>query len=176
MKLPVILCDDPDANDVFDLRGILSRGGPCRLALVVEPEKEAGSASAGAPEGATEARYRLTSAVANGVPPRTFTLGEAPAALLELAGSPPILVTFVSRATAPLVEALAADERTARLLRVGVTGVRLDDNYNLAQKLLGERKLHYHEHSRALEKLLQPRLATMLRARVEVQSGGSVQA
>jgi hypothetical protein len=93
-----------------------------------------------------------------------FAAAQSADALARLVGPPFVLVVFLSVATLPLVEALHADERTRPLLKLGITGWRLDPDYNLTQKLVAQGKLHYHEHGVSLERLLCRRLDLMLRA------------
>ncbi len=100
-------------------------------------------------------------------------MAEAAHVLAPLSGEQPILVSFVSYATTPLIVALAHDDAFKDGLRVGITGVRLDTDYNLARKLIVDELLHYHEHTRALEKVLNNRLRLMLNAHQDRRRAGS---
>jgi hypothetical protein len=176
VKPALVLCDDPRESGSFELESALAKRGPFRLIAVLEPEPAETSPIRTADDGIStvattyagttrpEARYRFRQAASkNGSGPRSFGASEAAATLSQLAAGPFVLVAFVSPATVPLVAALHADERTRAFLRCGVTLPRLDRDYNLAQTLVSEGKLHYHEHSQHLEKMLQKRLQTMLR-------------
>ena len=177
MPLSAILVDDPTRHAPFDLARVLKRCGAVNLALVVEPEpgptpEDAGTdgtalaAACAATYGAPvplpryQARY-LSRTVISG---SRFAAADSAAALARLVRPPFVLVVFSSAATLPLIEALHADERTRALLKLGITGWRLDPDYNLTQKLVSQGKLHYHEHGVSLERLLCRRLEVMQRA------------
>ena len=177
MKTPVVLIDDPQANDQFDLKGTLAHWGGGLLA-VIEP-LEGGAAGEAVPDEAllgkndsettrvlktARVRYQLTTKD-KGV--RPFEVAEGPQTLLQLGAKPLLLVGFVSAATFPLFMACATREETRDFLRVGVTGVRMDGDYNLARKLMVDGGIAYHEHTRALEKVLCRRLELMLTAHHE---------
>jgi hypothetical protein len=170
----ILLVDDPEANHVFDLRAVLERGRVGPLVAVARPGERLANDSA-------PAAIVAASAVSAGapVPMRAYVVenartpfaseqrpvGAAVEALVAAAGTPPAaLVVFVSVATLPLVEALHADPRTRTWLRLGITDVKLDPAYTLAQKLVFDRKLHYHEHTLSLERLLDKRLHSMWEA------------
>jgi hypothetical protein len=177
VKTPVVLIDDPQANDQFDLRGTLARWGGGLLA-VIEPLPGAAAGEAEPAENllgkndsettrslkTARVQYRLTK---KGSPDRTFEVAEGPPALLQLGAKPLLLVGFVSAATFPLFMACATQDGTRDFLRVGVTGVRMDGDYNLARKLIVDGGIAYHEHTRALEKVLCRRLELMLTAHDE---------
>ena len=170
MKPAVVLFDDPKESGPLDLESALAKRGPFRLVAVLEPEPAGDSAPPGA-------RYRFRRAAAkNGAGPPRFTASEVPAHLSQLGAGAFVVVAFVSPATVPLLVALHADPRTRPFLRCGVTLPRLDRDYNLAQTLISEGKLHYHEHSQHVEEMLPKRLKAMLRVQSARQAaaGGPV--
>jgi hypothetical protein len=171
-KCPVVLVDDPRANDQFDLNRVLSGWRYGLLAVVEpratqaaasgagEPAEAAGVSQSAEPAGEVE-RYSISG---RGMTAREFAAPEAGAVLKGLRASPLLVVSFVSHSTFPLLNALAQDEYTRDFLKVGVTGVRMDSSFNLAQKLLADGKIAYHEHSLALERVLLNRLGLMQQA------------
>ena len=177
MKTPVVLIDDPQANDQFDLQGTLAHWGGGLLA-VIEPLPGTAAGEAEPPESllgkndsettrslkTARVRYRLTK---KGSQERTIEVAEAPSVLLQLGAKPLLLVGYVSASTFPLFMACATQEGTRDFLRVGVTGVRMDGDYNLARKLIVDGGIAYHEHTRALERVLCRRLELMLTAHDE---------
>ena len=168
MKPAVVLFDDPRESGPLDLESALGKRGPFRLVAVLEPE----AAGPPAPSPAA-ARYCFRHAAAkNGAARPSFVASEAPAALLQLGAADFAVVAFVSPATVPLLVALHGDARTRPFLRCGVTLPRLDRDYNLAQTLISEGKLHYHEHSQHVEEMLPKRLKTMLRVQSARQAAG----
>lgn len=184
-KHGAVLVDDPIANSHYDLRRTL-RGWRFGLAAVVTPVHVQGN---GTPSDSVDETFvgkndsETTRALKNapfryhvegkGSGRREFLGAEAADVLGPLAGDAPILVSFISYATTPLVVALAHADAFKNALRVGITGVRLDTNYNLARKLIVDELIHYHEHTRALEKVLCNRLALMLQAHQERRRAGS---
>lgn len=180
MKTPVVLIDDPQANDQFDLEGTLKRWGGGLLAVIVPFPGTVPATSASTAEGllgkndsettralkTANVRYRLTTKSRDS---REFGATEGPGALLQLGADPLVVVGFVSAATFPLFMACATQDGTRDFLRVGITGVRMDGDYNLARKLVVEGGIAYHEHTRALEKVLCRRLELMLTAHQERQ-------
>jgi hypothetical protein len=177
----LILVDDPVVGAPFDLRRVLGRGRR-RLAAVVEPlpgtdggppadadaaaaVAQAAARTAGAP--VPDTRYRLAPAGRATALIDGLAATDVVAALLQHVPAPGGIVAVVSRATLPLLEALAAGERTRSLLRVGVTGSELDVPFNLARKLAADGKLHYHEHTPVLSRVLAKRLDAMLLAHAE---------
>ena len=195
-KTPAVLIDDPEVNDQYDLRRVLSGWGH-GLAAVIEPTAEQATGDPAPPESSpvsrsptapaavpasksdsvttralksAPVRYRIEG---KGVVSRTFAAAEGPQVLSALGVSPLVLVCFVSYSTSPLVVALAHHEWSRDFLRVGITGVRMDTVYNLARKLIVDGEIAYHEHTRALEKLLCPRLELMLLAHEERRRGAA---
>ncbi len=183
-KHPVILIDDPRTNTTFDLQRPL-RGWRGGLAAVVTPVGEPsaeGAESAQAPYAGkndshstrvlkhADVRYTL---VGKRSGEREFRVAECAEVFAPWASEEPILVGFVSYATTPLLVALAHADAFRDALRVGVSGVRLDTQYNLARKLIVDGLIHYHEHTLALEKVLNSRLALMLQAHQERRRAGS---
>jgi hypothetical protein len=194
-KTPAVLIDDPEANDQYDLRRVLSGWRHGLLAVVspaepseaAAPEAAAGPAAPERPDAASKDAASksdsLTTRTLKGatrhfrlegksIPPRTFAAAEGPEVLRGLGAAPLLFVCFISYATCPLVVALAHHEWSRGMLRVGVTGVRMDTGYNVARKLIVDGEIAYHEHTRALEKLLCPRLELMLQAHEE-RAGGA---
>jgi len=178
----LVLVDDPVANDVFDLQGLLAAGDSGHLAAIaVAVPAAAGAASEALAAGALTAgadlaavRYRVTWPGASGVrdgAEREGTPEEAVGFFLERPGLPFAVIVFVSSATLPMVEALHAEERTRPLFKLGVTGPRLDTPYNLARKLVRDGKIHYHEHTLTLPVVLHKRFATMVRAHATAARG-----
>ncbi len=177
VKSAAVLVDDPRANDEYDLQRALAPWGAGLLA-VIEPLPQEEVAGDGAPSPAfgpsdspttralksARVRYRLR---AKGNETRDFAVAEAPQVLLQLGGPALVVVCFVSAATFPLLMQLSQDETTRSMLRVGITGVRMDGDYNLARKLILDGAIAYHEHTRVLEKVLCRRLELMLAAHTE---------
>ena len=176
VKTPAVLVDDPRANDEYDLPRALAdwSGG---VAAVIEPLRfeAAGDAASGAALGPSDSettrglktarvRYRLRP---KGGDEREFGVEEGPQVLQQLGQPALLLVCFVSAATFPLIMRLAQHEATRSMLRVGITGVRMDGDYNLARKLIVDGGIAYHEHTRVLDKVLCHRLELMQRAHVE---------
>jgi hypothetical protein len=175
-KNSAILIDDPIANSHYDLRRTL-RGWRFGLAAVITPVADTGN---GAPDSPASEAFvgkndsDTTRALKNAsiryhvegkeIDERDFHGTEGVDVLVPLAGSAPVLVSFVSYATAPLIVALAHADAFKNILRVGITQVRMDTNYNLARKLIVDELIHYHEHTRVLEKVFCKRLALMLQA------------
>lgn len=183
-KHPAILVDDPVVNGHFDLRRTL-RGWRAGLAAVITPladTEDAQPATSATPyagkndsESTLTLKHRVVRYRVEGkqTGEREFSAAECAAVLQPLASEAPILVSFVSYATAPLIVALAHTEAFATILRVGVSGVRLDTQYNLARKLIVDGLIHYHEHTLVLEKVLCHRLRLMLEAHEERRRAGS---
>lgn len=178
----LVLVDDPIANDLFDLRGLLATGDSGHLAAIAMATPAAAGATSEAVEaGARTAgadivsvRYRVLSPGSKGVRENSELEGtpeEAVGFFLERPGLPFAVIVFVSPATLPLVEALHTDERTRPLFKLGVTGPRFDNPYNLARKLIRDGKIHYHEHTLTLPVVLHKRFATMLRAHATAARG-----
>lgn len=194
-KTPAVLIDDPRWNEGFDLRRTLS-GWKDGLLAVIQPVAAAGSGAAGeataaggdgAPavgsvtfgksdstttRGLKTAPMRYTIS-GKGITPREFSAAEGPEVLRGLGVSPLLVVCAVSYANYPLIVALASHEHTRDFLRVGVTGVRMDTVYNLARKLIVDGQIAYHEHTRALDKVLCARLELMLRAHADRRRAGA---
>ncbi len=184
MKTPVVLLDDPTANDEYDLEAILGGwshgiagiitpldaampgdGGsaPASDATAVGSAEGEGLAAAGRSDSETtltlkraRIRYRMRG---KGVP-RDLEVATGPP-LVRALGPSLLVVGFVSAATFPLLVALAQHADTRDVLRVGITGVRLDHSYNLARKLILDGVITYHEHTRTLAKVLCARLELM---------------
>jgi hypothetical protein len=161
----LVLVDDPGANDLFDLKGLLGGGASGYLAASVVPKSGADGPQAGlftvawaADAGGRDDR-------------RDGTATMVIEALLDKPALPFAVVAFVSAATLPFLEALYADERTRGVFKLGVTGPRLDTPYNLARKLIRDGKIHYHEHTLTLPVVLHKRLATMQRAHAATARG-----
>lgn len=180
----VVLIDDPVENSHYDLQRTLGKWTG-DLVAVITPVAEADTAPAG--DGAADfvgkndseatralknapVRYRIAGKKTD---ERAFLAGEAAGILAPFAGDALILVSFVSYATTPLIVALAHADAFKGALQVGVTGVRLDTNYNLARKLIVDGLIHYHEHTRALERVLGNRLNLMMTAHQERRRAGS---
>ena len=157
----LVLVDDPIANDLFDLKGLLATGASGHLAAIAVPSQ--GGAG----------RYRIDSPGGSGAPiaSREGTPEDAIGWFLERPSLPFAVIAFVSSATLPLLEALHADPRTRDLFKLGITGPRLDTPYNLARKLVRDGKIHYHEHTLTLPVVLHKRFATMLRAYADAARG-----
>ncbi|UCE01758.1 MAG: hypothetical protein JSW67_10835 [Candidatus Latescibacterota bacterium] len=177
-KTPALLIDDPEANDLYDLQRTL-RGWKYGLAAVVRAVGAEEGAQASADTSAFAAkndslttkalksagiRYRVSG---KGIPEREFLGSEGAEVVRALASPTLVVVSFVSNATYPLLVALARDDATRDFLRVGVTGVRMDTAYNLARKLMFDGDISYHEHTRAVERVLCSRLELMLGAHDE---------
>jgi hypothetical protein len=177
-KTPALLIDDPEANDLYDLRRTLG-GWKHGLAAVVAPIAAEEGAEASADTSAfagkndsltTKAlktagiRYRISG---KGVLEREFLATEGAEVVRALASPSLVVVSFISNATYPLLIALARNDATRDFLRVGVTGVRMDTAYNLARKLMFDGDISYHEHTRAVERVLCSRLELMLGAHDE---------
>ncbi len=171
----LVLVDDPIANDLFDLQGLLATGDSGHLAAIaIAVPAATGAISAAVAAGARTAgsdivsvSYRVTSPGSKGVREESELEGtpeEAVEFFLQRPGLPFAVIVFVSAATLPMVEALHTDERTRALFKLGVTGPRFDTPYNLARKLVRDGKIHYHEHTLTLPVVLHKRFATMLRA------------
>lgn len=161
----LVLVDDPIANDLFDLKGLLAGGTSGQLAAIATPLEAGGAAG--------PARYRVVSPGGSGEPiaTRDGTPEEVIGFFLERPGLPFAVIGFVSSATLPLLEALHADPRTRDLFKLGITGPRFDTPYNLARKLIRDGKIHYHEHTLTLPVVLHKRFATMLRAHAAAARG-----
>lgn len=182
VKIPALLLDDPSANDLYDLSGILS-GWKDGVAGVIVPLGLAtpeGDGKGPAPAAKNDSettralksariRYRLER---RGEQPREFDPATGPELVRGL-GPTLVVVGFVSPATFPLLVALAEHESTRGFLRVGVSGVRLDHSYNLARKLFADGVIAYHEHTHALARVLCRRLDLMLAAHAERQRAGA---
>ena len=184
LKTPVVLLDDPAANDEYDLEAIL-RKWPHGIAGIITPLDAAMQVDDGwAPTtdatavGSAEGEGMVAAGRSDSE--TTLTLkrariryrlrGKGAARELDVATSPPIVralgasllvVGFVSAATFPLLVALGQHADTRDLLRVGITGVRLDHSYNLARKLIVDGVISYHEHTRTMAKVLCARLELM---------------
>lgn len=183
-KHPALLIDDPAENHHYDLHGTLRRwrGG---LAAVVTPVPEAGARASDhaaveyTGKNDSESTRILKNAArryqvnGRGTGEREFGAAEAADVLRPLVGDGLVVVAFTSYATAPLIVALAHADGFRDSLRVGVSGVRMDTNYNLARKFMVDDLIHYHEHTRALDKLLRNRLVLMLRAHEDRRQAGS---
>ena len=183
MKPPAVLLDDPDANAHYDLRGTLAGWGPGLIAVVeplaaaaVADAAPASGGAAAAPAGKSDSdttralksarvRYRME---AKATAAREFEVAEGPVVLRALA-SPLLIVAFVSPRTFPLLVALGQHPASRAWLRVGITGVAMDQPYNLARKLIMEGAIAYHEHTRTLEKVLCRRLQLMVASHAERQ-------
>ena len=184
----VVLIDDPLENHHYDLQRTLRKWSGS-LAAVVTPmaETTATAAATAAGDGVAEFvgkndsestrtlknapfRYQIQGKQSSAP---VFLAGEAAGILGSIASDALILVSFVSYATTPLIVALAHADAFKGALRVGVTGVRLDTNYNLARKLIVDGLIHYHEHTRVLEHVLGKRLALMLDAHQARRRAGS---
>jgi len=174
VSLPLVLVDDPTRPVPFDLVRTV-KACPTRLAWIVEPvgastdaaaEGEALAAACAATAGSPVAlpRYRAHVFGDRRRAPAEFAAAQTAETLAGLVPPPFVLVVFVSRATLPLVEAVHADSRTRALLRIGITGWKLGPEYNLAQKLVAQGKLEYHEHAMTLERTFCQRLGRMLEA------------
>ena len=184
MKTPVVLLDDPAANDEYDLEAILGKwshgiagiitpldaamqgndgSAPASDATAVASTAGEGLAPAGRSDSETtltlkraRIRYRLRGKGAT----REFDVAASPPIVRALGGSL-LVVGFVSAATFPLLVALGQHADTRDFLRVGITGVRLDYSYNLARKLIVDGVISYHEHTRTMAKVLCARLELM---------------
>ncbi|MFQ5599286.1 MAG: hypothetical protein ACE5G2_01890, partial [Candidatus Krumholzibacteriia bacterium] len=130
---------------------------------------QADSRTTAALEGAS-VRYTISG---GDIAAREFGAPEAGEVLVGLGKSALVVVAFVSYATFPLLVALADHEHAGAFLRVGITGVRMDTSYNLGQKLRIDGVIQYHEHTRALERVLCKRLELMLRAHEERLRAGA---
>jgi hypothetical protein len=178
VKTPAVLVDDPRANDEYDLQRALASWSGGLLAMIEPAGTAAGEDGAAAPAfgpsdspttralKAARVRYRLR---VRGKEAGEFDVGAGPATLQGFGQPAPVVVCFVTPATFPLMLQLAHHEPTRSMLRVGVTGVRMDGNYNLARKLIVDGGIAYHEHTRVLEKVLCARLELMLAAHAERQ-------
>ena len=182
LKTPVVLLDDPAANDEYDLEAILG-GWPHGIAGIIKPLDATTQGGGGSAPAATEAEPAGGASIAaagKSDSETTLTLkrariryclrGKRAAREFDVAAGPPIVrelgesllvVGFVSAATFPLLVALAQHADTRDFLRVGITGVRLDHSYNLARKLIVDGVISYHEHTRTLNRVLCARLELM---------------
>lgn len=183
----LVLVDDPVENRFFDLARVLARRGAGTLAAIVLPAPlsdattaftvpdgdviwKACATTAGAPVAMRQYRVGRPGSVAAALP---LPLAPAIEELLRVVPPPFAVVAFVSRATLPMLEGLHADARTQPLLKLGVTGAQLDAAFTLAEKLADDRKLHYHEHTLSLERVLGRRLESMIQAHAERAPQGS---
>jgi hypothetical protein len=180
VKTPVVLIDDPRANEQFDLKRTLASWGGGLLGVIEPLPGGAPGETAVAAEGllgkndsettrslkTAQVRYRLSTKDSSS---REFEAAAGPQVLRQLGTQPFLLVGYVSAATFPLFMACATQEGTRDFLRVGITGVRMDGDYNLARKLIVDGGIAYHEHTRTLEKVLCRRLELMLTAHHERQ-------
>jgi hypothetical protein len=171
--------DDKQENRQFDLERSLTRHGWGRVRARVLPDELAANGSAADPADIAAAAasaisagapialhlYRVELEAAPVAPP--MRLGAALDELLQRVPVPFTVVVFVSWATLPFVEALHLEPRSRGLLKIGITGARLDPAYTVAQKLRADGKLHYHEHTQSLERVLGPRLESMVAAHRE---------
>lgn len=166
----LVLVQDPRELGFLDLERLLSGRGPGKLSAVVEAAGEASgtlpSETAGAPIPVT--RYRLRGAgKRNGSTAEDLDAAAAVERIVAQVPPPFAVVALVSFATLPLLEALHADSRTRDFFKWGITGVQLDTNYNLARKLYFDGKIHYHEHTLSLHKVIRKRLVSMIEAHAE---------
>ncbi len=194
LKTPVVLLDDPAANDEHDLVAILGgwRHGIAGVITPLDAEAQGpydsapasgatepgsaladgggdGNATAGKSDSETTLslkRARIRYRLRGKSSMREFEVAAGPKIIGAL-GDPVLVVGFVSAATFPLLVALAQHAETRDFLRVGITGVRMDTSYNLARKLIEDGVISYHEHTRTLDRVLCARLELMRAAHVE---------
>ena len=178
MTYAIVLVEDPCTKPRFDLAAAVGRSRHAKLAVVVEavPGEPAADGTVPSSDGAALAaacattfgapvvlgrfRVRQPGREASGTP--AVHAGDALSAVVQRAGPKLLVIGSVSLLTLPLWEALHADPRTRAALKIGITSPQLDLNWNLAQKLFVDGKLHLHEHSLALERMLGPRIDTVL--------------